>query len=88
MGNFYDRDPYSMLRYSAEAYQLIEEMSGIVRRVSNALTENASNLDDASQRDIEKLKTCVDDFYKQMETYQRITSDIQRKAKLAISNKI
>ena len=88
MANFYDRDPYAMLRYSAEAYQLIEEMSGIVQRVSNALTENASNLDDASQRDIEKLKTCVDDFYKQMETYQRITSDIQRKAKLAISNKI
>lgn len=85
--NFYDRDPKTMVRYAKEANQLIAEMTGIVASVSKALEANSAYLDDASQKDVEKLKTCVVEFKKQMQTYQNITAMITDKAKKAMFRK-
>ena len=87
-GNYYDRDPLTMIRYAKEAEKLIAEMTNIVAHVSKALEDNSSYLDDRSQQDIEKLKTCVEEFKKNMQTYQNVTSDVTNRAKKAMFNNI
>lgn len=81
MGSFIDRNAEQMIKYASDAKNVIGEMTMIIRKVEGILDASAANLDDPTQKQIQLLHTCCNDFFKQLETYQNIADDVQRKGK-------
>ena len=78
---FIDRNPEQMMRYASDANNVISEMTLIIRKIESVLDACAPDLDEPTQKQIEKLHTCCKDYFKQIEVYRTIANDIQKKGK-------
>lgn len=81
MSSFIDRNPEQMMKYASEAKNVIVDMTLVIRKVESLLDAYSKDLDDPTQKQIEKLHECCDKYFKQIEVYQNIADDIYKKGK-------
>lgn len=79
MGSFIDRNPDKMIAYGKSAKEIIGEMTGYMKATEGKLDQYASELDDASQREINKLHECVSKFLVEITTYNDVADEIKKK---------
>lgn len=79
MGNFIDRNPEEMVRYSKKAKDVIGEMIFIIRKIEGILEYSAPALDDVTQEKINKLHNCCNEYFKQIDVYQSAAESIYKK---------
>lgn len=82
MGNFIDRNPDKMIAYGKSAKEVIGEMIGYMKVIEGKLDQYASELDDASQREIEKLHECISVFLVEIATYNDVADEIKKKGQV------
>ena len=81
MGDFLDRNASGMMKYASSAQEVITEMDTILHKVERVLDAYAPDLDGPSQKQIEALHKCCDNYRKQMEVYQKIAKEVGDKGK-------
>ncbi len=81
MGTFIDRNPEQMIKYATDARNVIGEMTMTIRKVEGLLDAYAPDLDDPTQKQIQELHTCCSNFFRQIETYQKIADSVYTKGK-------
>ena len=78
-GNYIDRNPEQMIRYSENARTLIDEMQLIVRKVESLLSAYSKDLDSPTLKQIEQLNICCKSFYSQFDVYRKTADEIKKK---------
>lgn len=81
MSGYIDRNPQQMMKYAQDARAVISDMALIVRKVEGLLDAYARDLDDPTQKQIQKLHECCRAYFKEMETYQTVADTIFDKGK-------
>lgn len=81
MGNFIDRNPEEMIKYATEARDVIGEMTLVIRKIEGLLDAYALDLDEPTQKQIQKLHEACSAYFKQIEVYQNIADSIYQKGK-------
>ena len=81
MAGFIDRNAGQMISYSKQAKDVIGEMTLIIRKVEGLLDSYAADIDDPTNKQIEKLHECCNEYFKQMEVYENIANTIYQKGK-------
>ena len=81
MASFIDRDPEHMMKYASEAKSIIGEMVIAIRKIQGLLDSYSKDLDEPTQKQIEKLHQCCNEYFKQIEVYQKIADDVYSKGK-------
>ena len=81
MAGFIDRNPEQMISYATQAKNVIEEMTLVIRKVEGLLDSYSQDLDDPTNKQIEKLHECCNEYFKQIEVYQDIADSIYKKGK-------
>lgn len=81
MSSYIDRNPEQMMKYAKEANKLIGEMILLIRKIEGVLDAYSKDLDSPTQKQIEKLHICCNDYLKNIDVYQKIAIDISNKGK-------
>lgn len=83
--SFINRDPDEMIKYAVSARQILEQIEHLMSQVENVLDSSAPDLDDPTQKEIEKLHACCAAAKKAFEKY-RNTADIIEKKGIALKS--
>lgn len=81
MAGFIDRNAGQMMNYATQAGNVIDDMTLIIRKVESLLDSYAADLDDPTNKQIDKLHECCNEYFKQMEVYRTIADTIYQKGK-------
>ena len=81
MPNFIDRNPEQMMKFGTEAKKNIGDMILMIRKVEGILDSCASDLDEPTRKQIQKLHECCNTYLKKIDVYQNIADDIYKKGK-------
>lgn len=81
MSTFIDRDPEKMVFYANSAKDVIDEMNVIIQKVQGILEVYKKDLDGPTIKQIEKLHTCCEAYFKEIATYQSVADEISQKGK-------
>ena len=76
-----DRNPEQMIRYGKEAKDIVDQMTNTLRILEGVLEASKSKLDDKSQREIDQLHQCCDNFRRNITAYRGIGEEIESKGK-------
>lgn len=77
--SFINRNPDEMIKYAASAKEIVEAIETLMNRVEAVLDNSAPDLDDPTQKEIEKLHVCCRDAKKAFEKYRETAETIQKK---------
>lgn len=78
---FIDRDPKQMIRYGKEAKEIVDQMNNALRILEGVLDASKNQLDDNSQKQIEQLHICCNNFRKETTAYRDVAEKIEKKGK-------
>lgn len=81
MSSFIDRNPELMMQYGNEARAVIGEMTLLIRKVEGVLDAYSADLDEPTQKQIQKLHEYSSAYFKQIETYQKVADHVYLKGK-------
>ena len=79
MSSFIDRNPEKMIAYGKSAKEVIGNMVGLMKKIEGTLDACAADLDSASQREINKLHECIQQFQREITVYNDVADEIQKK---------
>ena len=79
--SFIDRNPEKMVAYAKEARNIIGDMTLTIRKIEGILDSFSPDLDSPTQKKIQELHNCCNEYIKEMETYQKVAHSIFIKGK-------
>ena len=79
--NKIDRDPYQMIRYGKDAKDIVDQMQINLTMIEGILDASRPHLDDNTNKKIDQLHACCNDFRKEIATYRNIAQTIEDKGK-------
>lgn len=81
MSTFIDRNPEQMMKYAREAKTVVGDMVLLIRKVEGLLDAYEKDLDTPTQKQIKTLHECCDAYLKQIDVYQNVADDVEKKGK-------
>lgn len=78
---YIDRDPEEMIRYGKAACEIVDQMTVGVRMLEGTLDFYKKDLDNNSQKEIEELHNCCNNFIRDVSAYRKIAETIEQKGK-------
>ncbi len=81
MSSFIDRNPEQMMKYAQDARTVIGEMTLLIRKVEGLLDAYSKDLDGPTQKQIQELHNCCNEYFRQIEVYQNVADSVYTKGK-------
>lgn len=79
--NFIDRDPKEMIKKATEMKKTVGEMIQLIRGIEGVLDSEKNKLDGPTQKQIEELHKCCNEYLRHSDAYFRVAEIVETKGK-------